>query len=1027
MIELEKDMEDQLIAQLTKGPSQWTFRADLKTEDDLWKNIREKLNQNNLDVLNGVPLTDSEMEQVKNYVKDVTQTTYKAARWLSGEHRVSQIPVLRENAELGKVYLQAINSREIAGGTSSYEVIHQFQSRDAGLRDRRFDVTLLINGFPMIHIELKTPAVPYMDAFRQIQKYSREGKFRGLMGLVQMFVVSNGTETFYIAGAQADKLNENFLTRWVDKDNRSVENYLDFAKDVLSIPAAHRMIGKYSVLDNEKKSLILLRPYQIHAIEAVRQASAQRKSGFIWHTTGSGKTLTSFTVTKNLLDIPSVDKTVFLIDRKDLDQQTSANFFSYAESDNFDVSGTDNISALESELLSKDRKAIITTIQKFQHLLKKYEREGLSAALNQKKKTLQSKEIAFVVDECHRAVTPETKKQIDDFFRTQGRSSLWFGFTGTPIFEENKRAALGNLPRTTKDQYGECLHKYTIKEALKDKSVLGFQIQGLGLSEEELRGMADYLGSKVKVEADNDSVEEIEEAIFDAYAQAKGCTFFETKEHKERVVDYILQKSEGKLRLNAEEGFAYQAILTTENIADAQEYYKIFKERVAKGKVPESINLKLPDYPKIAITYTVGENEDGADVKQNEMTKSLQDYNSMFNTNFDLSTIKAYNQDLNERLSRKKSKFLNRSEQLDLVIVVDRLLTGFDSPSLSTIFIDRRPMAPHHLIQAISRTNRLHDNAKKFGQVVTLRFSRLFKKKIDEALCLYSNGSTKEVIAPSWKETRQKAKNAITEFKVAFPTVNSAAPEELGDDLEQLRKFAHLFQKVDGALNNLAVYDEYDKEKEDRELGFSAEKLEKYLGYYTNALERIKELTRAQQPQGPEFLEPFDIDYDLQVVTAIKVNYRYVVALIQSHIPDEEEQFKPITDKEDQAVLKYIKDYSSHNPQIGEILHEIWNDLKKNPDSFKGKYAFELVQELVDKKLSEQTEGFASRWGVSAQQLLAVANMGTLTNVEPVVESGSYEQFKDGGGSLSKLKYRGTLRKEVTKFLKEVVGPLRNF
>lgn len=256
MAMLESEMEKRLIEQLCCDVSQWTYRDDIRTEADLWNNLRQKLNQNNIALLDGVPLTDEEMNQVKEFIRDQAETTYKAARWLAGEHRVAQIPVVREDASKGTVSLVAINNREVAGGKSSYEVINQYRStieEAGGSRDRRFDVTLLINGLPLIHIELKNQDHPFMDAYRQIKKYGEEGKFRGLMGLVQMFVVTNGSQTRYIAANNRGELNEKFLTGWVNEHNEPVEDYLAFAKAALNIPAAHLMIGKYSVLDNERK------------------------------------------------------------------------------------------------------------------------------------------------------------------------------------------------------------------------------------------------------------------------------------------------------------------------------------------------------------------------------------------------------------------------------------------------------------------------------------------------------------------------------------------------------------------------------------------------------------------------------------------------------------------------------------------------------------------------------------------------------------------------------------------------------
>lgn len=315
------------------------------------------------------------------------------------------------------MHLVVMNNEHIAGGTSVYEVINQYQAFKTDevddKRDRRFDVTLLINGIPMIHIELKNKDHSYMDGYRQIEKYISEGKFRGLFSNIQMFVVSNAVDTKYFAAARAAELAEGkkFITGWVDNENYPVCDYLDFAKAVLRIPQAHEMIAKYTVLDNEKKKLLILRPYQIHAIEAMRAASKRSISGYIWHTTGSGKTMTSYKATRNLLmDIPSIEKTIFLIDRKDLDMQTKMAFQSYADSDTIDVDDTENVDALIRRLTDGNRQMIVTTRQKLQTMITKRLQEG-----TKEYDKIRNLRVAFVVDECHRAVTPETKRKIERF------------------------------------------------------------------------------------------------------------------------------------------------------------------------------------------------------------------------------------------------------------------------------------------------------------------------------------------------------------------------------------------------------------------------------------------------------------------------------------------------------------------------------------------------------------------------------------------------------------------------------------
>ena len=1018
MAMFEAEMEKLLIEQLCCHVSQWTYRDDIRTEADLWDNLRLKLNQNNIALLDGVPLTDEEMSQVKEFIRDQAETTYKAARWLAGEHRVAQIPVVREDASKGTISLIAINNREVAGGKSSYEVINQYRStieESGGSRARRFDVTLLINGLPLIHIELKNQDHPFMDAYRQIKKYGEEGKFRGLMGLVQMFVVTNGSQTRYIAANNRGELNEKFLTGWVNEHNEPVEDYLAFAKAALNIPAAHLMIGKYSVLDNERKKVILLRPYQIHAIEAIRKASRDRKSGFIWHTTGSGKTLTSYTVTKNLLDIPSVDKTIFLIDRKDLDQQTSDSFKSYADSDDIDVQNTDKTTDLEKKLASKDRDTIVTTIQKLQTIIRRCTEDSPSEKYQKLAAKIQVKNIAFVVDECHRAVTPETKRLIEKFFS----KSLWYGFTGTPIFAENKRSQKGDLARTTQELYGECLHKYTIKEAIHDGAVLGFQIQSMGHNIDQFRTWAVEMGLY-----DEDSVmdvraEKLEQEVVTAYKKANERDFYDSDEHRNKVIDYIVNRSGAKLRLNAGDGQSYEGLLTVASIEDAQRYYRLFKQFQADGKVAEKIKKLLPDFPKVAITYTVGENEDGATANQKEMAEALADYNAMFGTNWDLSTLDAYNTELNERLARKKSKYFNRSEQLDLVIVVDRLLTGFDAPCMSTIFLDRPPMKPQHLIQAFSRTNRLFDKSKRYGQVVTMQTPSLYAKLIDDALVLYCNGGTNDVAAPTWSETKQKFSKALTELRKIAATPEAAT--ELAGKAE-LAKFAKAFQAVDRYFSELQVYDEFKEEDLKTIFKIDREEFERLTGVYKNVIEQLK-----NDPEpGPDPVG-IDIEYELESVKTVEIDYRYLVSLIQSHMPTDSDVPGTITDAEDQRISTYIEQYCKDNPQIGQILRQIWLEVKFNPESYRNKDAFSVVQERVREVLDRAVAEFAAKWSVNAEELKAFAINTPSSEVDPAkinTAMGDFKAYKEAGGSGSKLAYLKGLRHAVADFVGNEIKPL---
>ena len=834
MSELEALIEQKLIDQLVNGDSQWTYREDLKTEEDLWRNFRYILEQNNKDRLNGEALSDTEFEQVKNQLQ--FSSFYKAGEWLIGENGKVMVHVQRDTE---KLHLVVMNHEHIAGGSSVYEVINQYRALDTDssslpTRDRRFDVTLMINGLPLIHIELKNKQHSYMDAFYQIKKYIGEGKFTGIFSAVQMFVISNGVDTKYFSAAGDTELNPKFVSGWLDHDNNPVCDYLDFAQNVLRIPEAHEMIARYTVLDEDSKRLILLRPYQIHAIEAIRDASKTGKSGFVWHTTGSGKTLTSYKATRNLLmDIPALDKTIFLIDRKDLDTQTTQAFQAYANNDLIDVDETDNVNDLKNKLKSGDRQVIVTTIQKLHLLISKRLREDTAEY-----KRIKSLKIAFVVDECHRAVTPATKRELERFFG----NSMWYGFTGTPRFAENPYPQLGDLPRTTEDLYGKCLHKYTIQNAIHDNAVLGFQVEHNG-------------PKNMKDETDS--------------------AMYENEAHMLNVLDVILNRSYHKLGFQNGKGMTYEGLLTTSSIQMAQKYYELLK-KVKNGEteltIDEKIKQVLPDFPKFAITYSVSENKEGSTVNQDKMKVSLDDYNEMFGTKYDLSQIQGYNANLNKRLARKDGKYKSRKEQLDLVIVVDRLLTGFDAPCLSTIFIDRQPMGPHDLIQAFSRTNRILNSVKTFGNIVCFRD---LEEATNDAIALFGDKEANGIVllksyedyyygCVDDKGCEQKGyEERIAELLQKYPLGQPIVGEKNKKD------FIVLFGNILRLRNILAAFDRFAGNEILSPIDF-----QDYTGTYHDVYEEIK-----PKPGSKESIMD-DVVFEMELVKQVEVNIDYILMLV---------------------------------------------------------------------------------------------------------------------------------------------------
>ena len=987
MSELESMIEEKLIEQLIYGDSQWTYREDLKTEEDLWANFRYILEQNNKDRLDGEGLSDSEFEQVKNQLQ--FSSFYKAGEWLVGENGKVMVHVQRDTE---KLHLVVMNHEHIAGGSSVYEVINQYKALKSDdedstdVRDRRFDVTLMINGLPMIHIELKNKQHSYMDGFWQIKKYIGEGKFNGIFSAVQMFVVSNGVDTRYFAAAGDTELNPKFMSGWVDRKNNPVSDYLSFAKSVLRIPQAHEMIARYTVLDEDARRLILLRPYQIHAIESIREASKTGESGFVWHTTGSGKTLTSYKATRNLLmDIPSIDKTIFLIDRKDLDTQTTMAFQAYANNDLVDVDETDNVNDLKKKLKSADRQVIVTTIQKMQILISKRLQEGTPDF--DKIKNLR---IAFVVDECHRAVTPKTKRELERFF---GRS-LWYGFTGTPRFAENPYPQMGDLPRPTEELYGKCLHSYTIQNAIHDKAVLGFQVEHNGP-----KNMTDETDSS---QYDNEA-------------------------HMLKVLDVILNKSYYKLGFQNGKGMTYECMLTTKSIQVAQKYYELLT-RVKNGEtslvIDEKIRQVLPDFPKFAITYSVTENEEGSHVNQEKMQKSLNDYNGMFGTKYEMSQIQSYNGNLNKRLARKDARFKSRREQLDLVIVVDRLLTGFDAPCMSTIFIDRQPMGPHDLIQAFSRTNRIYDTNKTYGQIVTFQAPMLFKKCVDNAVKLYSAGSTETALLAEWDEVEPAFRKALSALKIC-----AEKPSDIpGMSMKEKKIFAKMFQEFDSLFAQLKSFTKYDDSMLEA-YGITEAEYDDYAGHYKNVMEEIRDSKDHGDSDSGD--TQVDQDYELMAYSSTKIDYEYIINLIQNIVTPTEED-EEITPQERQKKLEEVKQYVAElrkdNEKIADLMSNLIADIEKDDRKYRGKSILNIIENMKRDCVEKVISDFCIQWYASKDDVMYAAihyRNGKIPNETAIKATVDYTSYKEAQETaLPKYKFYNRMMAELKKTLDEEIKPL---
>ena len=982
MAELEAVIEERLIEQLCQGVSQWSYRPDIRTEEQLWDNFRYILEQNNKDKLGDMPLSDSEFAKVKN---DLSHASfYDAGKWLTGENGKVFVHVQRGNEQL---HLLVMNNEHIAGGTSVYEVINQYQAFqqddiEADKRDRRFDVTLLINGIPLIHIELKNKNHAYMEGFRQIKKYISEGKFHGLFSNIQMFIVSNGVDAKYFSAARDTELNKKFITGWLDAENQPVCSLVDFANDVLHIPLAHEMVTQYTVLDTDKKKLLILRPYQIHAIKAMREASKNGISGYIWHTTGSGKTMTSYKASRNLLmDIPSIEKTVFLIDRKDLDMQTKMAFQSYAGSDTIDVDDTEHVGALIEKLADGNRQMIVTTRQKMQIMVDRRLKAG-----SKYYEKIRNLKVAFVVDECHRTVSPKAKRHIETFFA----HSLWYGFTGTPIFEVNKYGQKGDLAQTTEQLYGECLHSYTIKEAIHDEAVLGFMVENLGPQEKN-----------------------IDPAIFESTA------------HMREVLKVILNQSKAKFGMANGKGKSYEAILTVKSIVRAQKYYDFLK-KVKAGedelKIDEEITRAIPDFPRFAITYSVSENDESSKVNQEKMQESLADYNNMFGTHYGTDGIQAYNSNLNDRLARKEKKYMQRAEQLDLVIVVDRLLTGFDAPCLSTLFMDRPPMSSQDIIQAFSRTNRLFDGRKQFGQVVTFQYPKEFKKAIDDALMLYSRGGDGSPLAEDW----DKVKTAFGISVKAIHGLGKTAEDIQALSRQQKKVFLKLFRALDNDFAHLKAFSRYD-DSILKEFDFSEEEYETYAAIYKNIAEELK-----SEPPDKDDDDDVPIeDYDLIAYYKLRVDFEYIVDLLQGAVESIEQSANiPEEDfaNKIQTLRELIDEFSIDNPKLGQLLTIVLNDIEDNRRKYAGQDISVIISQMRSDVIDRELEAFANKWYLKVEDVKYEAYRfkdGEIANENNLKEKADYTAYKDSTeNALKKFKFFPAMINEFKEKLMPEISPL---
>ena len=575
---------------------------------------------------------------------------------------------------------------------------------------------------------------------------------------------------------------------------------------------------------------------------------------------------------------------------------------------------------------------------------------------SKKYEKLHKLRLVFVVDECHRAVSPMAQDQLNHYFT----NPLWYGFTGTPIFSEDARDSPGDLPATTEEQYGKCLNKYTIKEALHDGSVLGFQVEYHNTF--DMRVLAHQ--NKIEKWAQDEDGFDLETALM------KGKLIdvaYESEEHMLRVVEFIVNKASGKFGLNRGKGDTYTAILTTSSIKQAQRYYQLF-QRVKNGQEPrvvisDDVKRKLSDFPKVAITYSINENGDYNSFNQDQMKEAMRNYNEMFDTQYTMEQLKAYNRNINDRLARKKKLYQVREAQLDLVIVVDRLLTGFDALSLSTLFIDRKSMRSYSIIQAFSRTNRLYDSQKRFGQIIIFQVPAHFKRAVDDAMKLYSSGGGSYVQAPSWEEAGKKFRVAIQKLRAIAVT-----PEEV-DALSKKQKIQFLmaYRELDDAYSDLRVYSQFQNKNLTKNYQIDDKTIEDFSGKFNNVKE---ELRQAKDDDDAEV--NIAISCELRCYHMDQIDEDYILKLMEATRADESALVMDETAK-NEKIIKEINEeitrFRKTNPARAEILEDIWQEYQECPAAFVNQNFVDVLNHRVHAKAKGMIDDFAKEWCVDPEAL----------------------------------------------------------
>lgn len=878
--ESESKLEDRMIDQLRKQGYQY---IEINDVTELERNFREQVNLHNRAELKFKDLSDKEFERLM--VKISGKGVFQSAKELRQKQDIQ-----RDDGSI--VYIELFNTKDWC--KNNFQVTHQ--TTVEGKYTNRYDVTILINGLPLVQIELKRRGIDMKEAFNQIKRYKRHSYF-GLYKFIQLFIISNGVDTKYFANGDQE-LNYGFTFYWTDVDNNRITNLEQFCVFFLDRCHIGKMIARYMIINETEKMLMVMRPYQVYAVEnIVSRALDTNNNGYVWHTTGSGKTITSFKTSQILSLEPSINQVFFLVDRKDLDKQTLDEFNKF---DPGCVDMTNQTDKLIQQIKDSTKPLIITTIQKMANACSnpKY------ASVMEKYKDLKT---IFIIDECHRSQFGDMHRQISKTFS----KAQYFGFTGTPRFKENP----SQDGRSTADIFEKCLHTYLIKDAIKDENVLGFSVDYMkfvefnGQTEEDL--MVEGIDTDEVFMAD-DRIRLIAQDIIDHHN-------VKTRDRK------------------------YNALFTVSSIPLLIKYYDMFK----------SLNHDL----KIGAIFTYGANEDldkNPEHSREVLDRYMKDYNKMFKTNFSTHTFDSYFRDICKRI---------KNTEIDIVIVVNMLLTGFDAKRLNTLYVDKS-LKYHDLIQAFSRTNRVESDTKPFGNIVCYRTT---KARVDEAVKLFSQtNSVDTVIMAPYETYLEKFNNAVNKLLEITPVVESVDSLESEDDIKE---FIVAFREVAKILVSLKTFNQFDLDNTDSMI--NTQMFEDYKSKYYELYRKL-----SNDKEKSSILN--DITFSLELIQTDKINVSYILNLIRNvDLSNEEQKQKDIADIQSKLVNITDDELFLKAELIKSFLSSILPALKEE-DSID-----EAFDKHMNKERQKEIEKFASENNINLETLETIINEFEYSGIFP--------------------------------------------